>query len=197
MIRAKVVGIFSEPLTIQDCYDHLRLDPIDSDGRLDDAYILTLITTAREYCENWTGLSLALKDYEIRLTAFPDTIELPHPPFVALLDGIVISDAISDNAIDEGLYTIDDYSDEFVVIEPLTTWPALEEGNTVRIRFRAGYGDESEAAAPLPGPIRSAVLLIVGHLYANREATTERAMVNLPLGVNSLLRPYRTRLGMA
>lgn len=39
--------------------------------------------------------------------------------------------------------------------------------------------------------IKSAVLLTVGHLYANREATTPRQLADLPMGVQFLLQPFR------
>lgn len=201
MIIAKVVSApTSEPLSLLECYHHLRLDPIDSSditGRPDDALIEALISAAREYCENFTGLSLALKDYEVRLDAFPDEIELPHPPFVALLNGITITDEVSDNAIDEDLYAVDDFSDLLAVISPVSSWPTLATGNTVRVRYRAGFGDESEAFGQVPGTIRAAMLLLVGHWYANREAVGDAQMASIPLGVESLLRPHRVRLGMA
>lgn len=198
MLLAKVVAEpASEPLTLAECYVHLRVDPIDSDGHPDDDLILALVTAAREYCENFTGLSLAMKDYEVRFAEWPDPIELPHPPFIALLAGITVSDEVSDNAIDEDTYTVDDYSDQFVKLSPVTSWPVIGTGTTIRIRYRAGYGDESEAYGALPGPIRTAMLLVLGHLYANREAATTQALTTLPLGVESLLRPYRVRLGFA
>lgn len=39
--------------------------------------------------------------------------------------------------------------------------------------------------------IKSAVLLTVGHLYANREASTNRQLVDLPMGVQFLLQPFK------
>ena len=46
-------------------------------------------------------------------------------------------------------------------------------------------------------PIRAAVLLILGHLYANRENTVVGAAAHaLPMGAHSLLFPYRVGLGV-
>lgn len=44
--------------------------------------------------------------------------------------------------------------------------------------------------------IRAAVLLMAGHLYRNREAVTEGAMHEMPLGARSLLWPHRVGLGV-
>lgn len=198
MLLAKVVAEpLNEPLTLAECYTHLRVVAVDSDGHPEDELIMALAKAAREYCENFTGLSLALKDYEVRFTAFPDPLELPHPPFVALLGGITVSDEVSDNALDEDSYTVNDYSDLFATIAPVTTWPTVADGTSIRIRYRAGYGDESEAAGHLPASIKAAMLLVLGHLYANREASTADALTTIPLGVAALLNQHRVRLGFA
>lgn len=72
-----------------------------------------------------------------------------------------------------------------------TAWPATRwELEAVRIQYRAGYGPE---ATDVPAPIRHAVLLLIGHLYENREAEvvgTRAAAIELPTGVNALLSPY-------
>lgn len=47
--------------------------------------------------------------------------------------------------------------------------------------------------------VKSAILLQVGNLYANRESTVQplrSAIVELPLGVKWLLDPYRIEMGM-
>ena len=40
-------------------------------------------------------------------------------------------------------------------------------------------------------PIRHAALLIVGHLYLNREAVSSATLSEIPLGVEALTAPYR------
>lgn len=45
---------------------------------------------------------------------------------------------------------------------------------------------------PLPNPIKQACLLMVAHFYDNREAVPElRRTTPLPLGVDTLIAPYR------
>ncbi|MFT3815443.1 MAG: head-tail connector protein [Acidovorax sp.] len=43
--------------------------------------------------------------------------------------------------------------------------------------------------------INSAALLIVGHLYANREATVNAQTIEVPMGAQWLLRPYINTAG--
>ena len=58
----------------------------------------------------------------------------------------------------------------------------------IRIQWRAGY-----EAGKVPAPIRHAILLMVSHLFNNRDAVTTTAAqpATLPLGVEALLSPYR------
>lgn len=184
----------SEPLTLEECYRHLRIDPIefDSDGqghRPDDDLILGLARAARQHCEHFTGLSLMSSDYELALDEWPEDgeIVLPRAPFLSVQE-IRVSDDSSDWPLDESSYTVDDYSKvPYGILRPVSEWPAIEEGNQARIRFRTG---PTEA-------ILAAMLLLVGHWYANREAVGNLQQQLLPLGVEALLRPYRVHLALA
>jgi hypothetical protein len=53
---------------------------------------------------------------------------------------------------------------------------------------------------PLPASIKAAMLLMLGHLYENREATnmvSGTGVQELPIGVQALLIPYQLRTSMA
>ena len=44
--------------------------------------------------------------------------------------------------------------------------------------------------------ITAAILLILGHLYENRETVTDKPLNNVPMGALSLLQPYRIEMGV-
>jgi Phage gp6-like head-tail connector protein len=46
--------------------------------------------------------------------------------------------------------------------------------------------------------IKASIMLLVGHLYSNRESTVDprTEMVELPMGVSYLLTPYRMGMGI-
>lgn len=69
------------------------------------------------------------------------------------------------------------------------SWPTttLRPTNGVSVTWIAGYG----AASDVPEHIKSALLLLIGHLYEHREATAEKALSETPLAVRSLLTPER------
>lgn len=81
------------------------------------------------------------------------------------------------------------------------TWPtARMSSGSVRIRYVVGYSvpGESPQVYPLPKMARSAILLMLGHLYENREAVGKSDMAEVPLGVQALLDLLpRERLGIA
>ena len=66
-------------------------------------------------------------------------------------------------------------------------WPSttLRPANGVCIVFTAGYGS---AASSVPQNIKAAILLLLGHLYENREAViVGQTAVAMPMGVEALL----------
>jgi len=46
-------------------------------------------------------------------------------------------------------------------------------------------------ATPLPPAVEHAVLLLVGHFFANREAASNPAPVAIAIGVDRLIAPYQ------
>ena len=78
------------------------------------------------------------------------------------------------------------------------------EQSTADYLERGVYADADALAAPGADPngivvnpaIVAAVLLQVGHLYANREAVTPGSASELPLGVKHLLQPHRHGTGV-
>ena len=203
-----------EPIDIEQARAHLEAvmygdsdgDPIDD---LDDLMIMGWVAAAREHCEDFLGLSLSPRVLEIALDSFPSVsvdgctyIELPMGPVTEIVS-VTIPDASgdSDDTDADPLDTADYVLDEFSVpnrLVPVSGWPTMTTGtNAIRIRYAAGYEIDTDGVSAVPATIRAAMLLMLGHLYANREENTEKAMTSLPLGVEALLRPRRVLLGMA
>jgi uncharacterized phiE125 gp8 family phage protein len=69
---------------------------------------------------------------------------------------------------------------------------ALSAGGAA-VDITAGAGTGQSFVGVIPDDMVLAMLLLVGHFYANREATVESAVPpqELPLGVEALLAPYR------
>jgi uncharacterized phiE125 gp8 family phage protein len=208
----------AEPLTLDECRQHLRVveyEADDSDSDLtgyhpDDDLIMAMQASAREYVENFTGLSLSTRTLEIAMDSFPTvlvdgttSIDLPMGPVQSVVS-ISIGEPSSDTAVEDFEvaatdYVLDIYRNPQRVV-PVSTWPSMTAAtNTIKVRYIAGYAIASlaEDARTLPSALRAALLLVLGHLYEHREENTETALQSLPLGAEALMRPLRVRLGMA
>ena len=51
--------------------------------------------------------------------------------------------------------------------------------------------DVDMSADPLPPALNHAALLLIGHFFENREATTVEQLRFIPIGVDRLIAPYR------
>lgn len=192
------VRTISEPegelVSIEDCRGHLEF-PYYGDSEVDpvdDAKILDKLRAAREFCEDFTGQYLARRTVEVAMDSFPTgAVEIPFYPVVT-----VETFQAAGEDIDAEAYVLDDFSKPARLV-PVSGWPSVTAAtNTIRLRCAAGYTDDTDGLT-LPYAIRAAMLLVLAHLWENREDSTEKAMQSIPNGALSLLRPHRIRLGMA
>lgn len=75
-------------------------------------------------------------------------------------------------------------------IEPSTgtSWPKMaDRPDALQIDFTAGYAD----AASVPATIKQAIRLLVGEWANEREASTPVELREIPIGVDSLIEPYK------
>jgi len=205
MIPKIIVDATSEPVTLIEARLQCRVDPIDSldsDGNgthPDDDLLEALITAARQYCENFLGLTLTPKTLEIALDEWPTDddgiIELPMGPVSSIVS--INVGTSSDSLMDPDDYVLDDFSVPNRLV-PATTWTAITaETNTIRIIYTVGYdGPNSSDGPALPKTIVQAMKLLIADWYKHRE-DTDAGDERIPNGVLSLLRPHRIRLGMA
>lgn len=202
-----VVAATAEPISLAEAREHLRVVPYIPDSaeefvHPDDQLIMAMLSAAREHCEAFTGLSLAAKTYEQASNRFPCNgrgLPLLHPPLIEV--ETVTYGNRSNDVLSPSDFSVNEWTEpQSIYVEG--DWPSIAPGIAlVRVRFRAGYrttdADSDDPALPLPFALRAAILLTLGHLYENREATTTESLKELPLGVEALLRPLRVRLGMA
>ena len=185
-----------EPVTVAEAKAHLRVDTAD-----DDTYIGTLITAAREWCEQYLDRTLVHTQWVMRFDKFPPDgtmdIELPRPPMsLAGTTTAVILTFTSETGGTQAYST-----DSFRVDRNATpgavktlygqTWPPhLMDDNAISVTWWAGHGS---AGSSVPAAIRHAMLMLIAHWYENRSATLGTGAVpqEVPLGVNALLDSQR------
>lgn len=195
----------SEPITLEEARLHLGIVAYDSDGHPHDAMIEGMISSARTYAEEFTGLSLAIKTYELALDQFPefDEIQLDMAPVIDITSVSYIDEDLVQQSILDADFVLDSYQKPAWLLPAIDfDWPATGSViNAVKIRYRAGYVPTPDSDEPLalllPSAIKGAMLLLLADLYENRGQTIPGSVSELPVGVQGLLRPYRVRLGMA
>lgn len=171
------------PISLADAKDNSLIE-----HTADDALVTRKIGEAVDYAENYTGRQLMPQVWTRYYDAWPTCIELPFRP----VQSIVIR--YTDEAGDEQTLATDQYQvDEqsypaLVRPAPGASWPTLSDAyNVVLVEATCGYAD----ADAVPAGIKSALYLLTGHLYENREGSAMVKIEELPLGVNSFLTQYR------
>jgi uncharacterized phiE125 gp8 family phage protein len=182
----------AEPaVSTEDAKLHLRVVHDDEDALID-----RIVAAATEQCEEFQGRAFLTQTFMLTLPRFPRgrAIRLPRPPLQAVdkieylnTDGDVIE-------FDSNSYrAVTGIEPGHVMLTDGNSWPSTARGaDAVRVTFTAGYGEPHE----IPAAARSAVLLLVGHLYENRETVTVGTgpTFRLPMGPEYLLSPKRFRM---
>lgn len=186
------------PVTLTEVKSHLRVDHTDDDTLI-QLYI-NAVTAHVDGKDGFLGRALIDQTWELVLDTFPDNeIKIPLPPLIEVLSVRYDDTAGVQQTISSLTYTVDNVSEPGWVV-PASTWPATFDGiNAVRIQFRAGYLDASSPpVANVPNDIKSAMLLMIGTLYAQRESVVVgEAAVEVPWAADVLLRRKRVEVSMA
>jgi len=180
-----------EPVSVSEAKANLRVDISD-----DDSYISTLITAAREWCEQYLDRTLINTQWTMRLDSFPYEIELPRPPIATsgTTTAVSLTYTLGDDStatLSTTAYRVDRNSTPGVVRQLRAgTWPAnLDDYNAVAVTWWAGYGTSGTS---VPAAIRHAILMLVGHWYESRSSVlTGSISKEIEFGVKSLLDSQR------
>lgn len=156
---------------------HLQIDHDD-----DDELIEALIRAAEAYVEGPKGIGIALlpQTWRLSLDRFSGSITIPLGPVRE-----IVSITADGETVDPASYAYDLDSTPLKIV-PNGSWPSVSAPGAVKVTFTVGYD-----ADDVPWDIRAAILLLIAHLHRNREATSDKAMSEVPFGVQSVLDRYR------
>lgn len=187
LVVTLITGPAVEPVTLAQAKLHLRVDMPE-----DDTLIEGLIIAARQWVEQYCRRALVSQTWELHLDSWPSgAVYLPWPPLVSVTSIKGTDEAGVETTVSASNYQADTFSvPGRVTLKSTGTWPAttLRPGGCA-VRYVAGYG----AAADVPQVFKQAILLLVGHLYENREdvIATGVTAAAVPMGAKTLLWPYR------
>lgn len=179
----------TEPIDLDAAKLHLKMDGIDDD----DALIAAQVSAARALCEGSISQSFVSTGWLLKLDGWPRRrdgvilreIVLPRCPLLSVAS---VSYRDADDTLQ--VMSTSDYDvltgkPGRVALKPAASWPIVdpERRDSVEIAFTAGYG----SATAVPPNIKAAIMLMLAHLYVNREAVAAGSMSELPLAVSALL----------
>jgi len=177
LILLSLASSEAEPVSLAEAKAHLRV--IHSS---DDAMIDRLIVSAREAAEQFTNRALVAATYRWIREGFESRFVLPLWP-VATVDAVsYLDDDDTRQTVSESDYTFDA---DRLSLRPLDSWPS---GTEVNVEFTTDPGE-------VPQAIKQAILLMVGDMYEQGNATIVGTIVARNPAVDYLLWPYRRGLG--
>lgn len=199
-----------EPITLEDAWHHLRIDTFADDSSPpeivsgDDAWLTDIgIPAARAWAETYQGKSLVTQTLELVGREFPAAyFELPAGPVQEIVSVTYIDVDDVEQTMDAADYELnpDVWPNRLQLAFEVTAWPTARDSlASVKVRYVTGYTaiGNSPASANIPAATRIGILLILGHLYENREDSTALNLALIPNGARSFLDQDRLRRGFA
>lgn len=203
------------PVSLAEAKTHLRIEP---EAVLEDDLITGLTTAATDHLDGWSGIlgrCLVEQEWRQDFDAFARCLPLPLGPVISISSVTWRNAAGQMSTVPTSAYALrtDAGGRSLARFDASYSFPVgLHESGAVSVMFKAGYatipakpeepGPPVVPAVPaqstVPAAIKTAILLLVGAWYENREETAIGVSVaGLPnsVAVNALLAPYR-RIGV-
>ena len=194
MRTALVTAASTEALRLGDVKRHLRLSTAATD---EDKELKIFRAAARGYAEDYTGRKLIKQRWYFYRDEWPegDTIKLPYAPLSSSPSTAIVyrkSDGTS-TTLSSTAWALSTVREPGVVhLGYGESWPSdsLWNVDPIRVEYKCGYSSQSTG---IPEAITHAMLLMVGHMYENRENTVPGYMglKEIPDTAKRLLNPYR------
>jgi uncharacterized phiE125 gp8 family phage protein len=178
----------STPVTYEEVVNHLRVDADD-----EEELVRGLIDAATAYFDGYYGVigrALVTQTWVQKYDGWDAKMYLPVYP-VASVTSVVYANTSGGSttvtSTDYALYT-DDCGD-YVEFDQAYSYPTVstESGPKVTITYVAGT-----AVSAVPAAIKQAMLLLIGHWFAQRETVNVGNISGeLAFTTNALIAPYR------
>jgi uncharacterized phiE125 gp8 family phage protein len=184
-----------EPVSLAEAKAQCRIDDTSEDLLL----LATYISAAREWAEAYTRRTFIHTQWQLRTDSFPFEFRLPFPP-MARATGYTTVAVTYTSSIVSGVGTVVTLPTEQYRVDreqtpgglrPLygQSWPGhIVDRNAVTATWWGGYGEDG---TKIPKAIKPAIMMLVAHLFRNREMTAEMALKEVPFGVKTLLNTVR------
>lgn len=184
----RTIAPATEPVTLEEAKAHCRVE-----HTADDTLITGLIAAATGHLDGWSGIlgrCLITQTWRQDFGGFACKLRLPLGPAASIASITYYDGDNAQQTLDAEAYGLFvDAAGPYAALKPDQVWPGCySRRDAVSVTYVCG------AAAVLPA-IKSAILMLVGHWYANREAVSAGGLAETPMAVSALLAPLR-RVGV-
>lgn len=182
-----------EPVSLVEARAHLR-EPDVAENTL----ISSLITGVRQWVEHEYHISTVQKTYRADLWWFRGRFRLPYPPLTSISSIKYYTDDSPQvlTTLDSEFYRTDLGRSEIYIDADSGSIPSVApRHDAVQITFITGYAAGTDSpidfAANVPEDIKSAIKLVIGDLFENREGKIVGTIQSTNPAVKMLLARYR------
>lgn len=188
-----IVPTEEELISVEEFKQFVR---VDLDETADDALMKMILESSIEFCESYTGRSIALKTYEkvYKTLCHSHVLEVRKGDITELL-----SLKKKDSSGSELEYDIDDFEHynypQESEVNTKTDGTLIEMGTSstrpLVLTFKSGYTNTT-----LPKNLKNGILMIASHWYENRETIKIEEMTDvtqMPYGATTVLERYKYR----
>lgn len=167
------VGPLLEPVSVDELAIHLHIDEYDSSSGTE---LESFINTARETIEGITSRALFTQTWNYYFDAFPSKnyFKIPFGNLQSVThlkytdsDGVITTMAVGTD------YIVELNGDQCgrIVLPYGVSWPSFTpySSNPIAVQFACGWDYDSDGLSSIPSKYKSAIKLICGDLYLNRE----------------------------
>ena len=182
----RTVAPAATPVSLIEAKAHLRVE-VDAE----DALITSLVQAATDHLDGYTGLlgrALVTQTWRQDFNDFTCKMRLPVKPVASIASVTYYDGENQQQTLSTDSYELlTDAGGPYIARKADEAWPSTKNrAAAVSVTFVAG-----SSAADVPAPIKAAILLLVGHLYHNREAVSSVDLTAVPMAVDALIAPYR------
>lgn len=167
----RITAPATEPLTLQEAKEFLRVPHDEDDSRITD-----MIITARSLAEQWLKRSLVTQSWKL---TFADqicgTIRLPMGPVQSITSVVTTNSGDVSTTVATTAYALSAAKDAIVIDNIIT-------GTRIDVTYVAGYG----AASQMPKPIKLGMLQHIAAMFDG-----QMTLAPIPDAVLSCYMPFR------
>ena len=173
----------TDVVSLSSAKDHLRVSTSE-----DDALITALITAAQDLVQKYTGTFLQRTSGPFYSDYFIDFMDLHAGPLLTVSSVKYTNTSDASITVSSNDYQVDGKG--YPARLRMTTIPTDVKDvlNAVEVATVSGYDTDDR-----PQALVSAMLLIIGHLYENRQDVTRFKQFEIPMASKYLMEPYRLK----